>query len=317
MDPETLPDVPDDDGATALAFFREGLSSSSNFYAFLSLYKVISFIHRDGKQRGEWVARILPTLDQPDVRSRINEIQADGTDPSEYLRDSGRHAIAHAERDVFVNPDKLVDHERIYKDLPVVRALAQKAIEERFRIFPRASRDAPQKKSLPGFQRIFNVEHVAKLLGGDDIDWTTLRFPDCITALVRRGNQIVAFESMAIDEIARRENGIALRLGNSAETLFLAVTIDFQKRKLLYEPQSSCGATLDTDSRSSVGLFRKLHEFNWLYYGNGRLELWRADTDELLGMTDTYIPLNMFLNHKAMDQTRMRLQQMFDTATKD
>lgn len=52
MDPEMLPGIPDDDAATALAFYREGISSDNNFYAFLSLYKVLSFIHRDGKQRG-------------------------------------------------------------------------------------------------------------------------------------------------------------------------------------------------------------------------------------------------------------------------
>lgn len=66
-----------------------------------------------------WVDRTLPNLGENDAQARIRELTNEGINPSEYLRDDGRHAIAHAEKDVFVNPDKLVDHERIFRDLPV------------------------------------------------------------------------------------------------------------------------------------------------------------------------------------------------------
>lgn len=58
-DIEELARIPDDEAATALAFFREGVSSRSPFYGFLNLYKVIAYIHRDGRARGRWFDETL------------------------------------------------------------------------------------------------------------------------------------------------------------------------------------------------------------------------------------------------------------------
>lgn len=317
MEPEMLPTVLDDDAATALAFYREGVSSDNNFYAFLSHYKVLSFIHRDGKQRGTWVDNTLPTLTENDARNRIQELTNDGINPSKYLRDDGRHAIAHAETDVFVSPDKLVDHERIYRDLAVIRALARKAIEERFQIYPYLSRDKPKESDVPGFERFLGPELIAKLLSKDDIEAVNLHVPDNVTALIRHGNRIISFEEMVFDEMKRFEDGCAFKFVDKESTFFIAVGIDLRNHKLLYEPQGDCGVMLNKKSRSSIELYQKIQEFNWLYYGNGRLELWDADKDELLGVTVPYIPFNMMLDHDAMDKSRADIQKLLDEATED
>lgn len=104
---------------------------------------------------------------------------------------------------------------------------------------------------------------------------------------------------------------------NERGTLKLQVGIDFRERKLVYEPEGHCGAALDKSSRSSIEQYRKLREFNWLYYGNGHLELWDEERDELLGKTEAYIPLNMYLDHQAMERARAELQQLFDAASND
>jgi hypothetical protein len=317
LNPNVLPNIPNDDAAAAMAFYREGISSDSNFYAFLSLYKVISFIHRDGRQRGAWIEQTLPNLKHEDVQNRVKELVADGINPSEYLRDSGRHAIAHAEKDVFVNPDRLVDHERIYRDLPIMRALARKAIEERFQLYPQASQDAPKETSIPGFERICGPELIKKLLSKEDLEETNVPFPDDITALVRRGNSIISFTGLLIDELQRWENGVGAKLVNQDSSLIIGVGIDFRHHTLVYEPQGNCGSELNKASRSSIELRRKLQEFNWLYYGNGHLELWDAKTDELLGKSEAYIPLNMFLDHGAIERSRTEMQKLFDAATED
>lgn len=317
MEPELLPAIPSDDAAAALAFFREGVSTDNNFYAFLSYYKVISFIHRDGKQRGAWIEKTLPTLTNADAQRRIQELKADDINPSEYLRDDGRHAIAHAEKDVFVNPDKLVDHERIYRDLPIVRALALQAIEERFRIYPYLSRNAPKNSDTPGLERIFGPELIAKLLTKEDMEEVTVNLPDNVTALVRRGNHIIHFDSLVVDEMQRFENGCAMKLVDKNGTLYIAVGVDFRNHKLMYEPDGNCGTRFDKKSRSSIELLTKMREFNWLYYGNGALELWDSDTDEFLGASDVYIPMNMYQDHEAIERARSELKQLLDDATED
>jgi hypothetical protein len=317
FDPTLLPQIPNDDAATALAFYREGVSSDNNFYAFLSFYKTITFIHRDGKQRGAWIDKALPDLKQDDAKNRLKELEADGINPSEYLRDDGRHAIAHAEKDVFVNPDKLVDHERIYRDLPIMRAWATKAIEEQFQIHPRLSRNAPVTSDVPGFEKRFGPELIKMLLSKEDLIEVNVHLPDSITALIRHGNRIIAFEGLVVDEMKRWENGCTLKLVNREGTLTIATGIDLQNHKLLYEPEGNCNARFNRASRSSIELLRKLREFNWLYYGNGCLELWDEKTDELLGITDPYMPMNMFLDHKAIEKAREEMQQLLDAATED
>jgi len=109
LDSDFLPVILDEDAATALALYREGLSSTSHFYAFLSLFKAISFVHRDGKRREDWFKLALPNLTEQRAAQRIQELRASGVDVSQYLWDEGRNAIAHAERDVIVNPDKTMN----------------------------------------------------------------------------------------------------------------------------------------------------------------------------------------------------------------
>jgi hypothetical protein len=166
FDIEELANIPDDDTAAALAFFREGVSSRSPFYGFLNLYKVIAFIHRDGRARGRWVDNALPVLTERDAIDRLDELRAAGTDPSPYLVEQGRHAIAHAERDVFVNPDKLGDHQRISRDLPVIRALARMAIEDHFGIHHRLSTKAVRPSPIAGFRELLGQEVIDQTLAG-------------------------------------------------------------------------------------------------------------------------------------------------------
>lgn len=317
LEPEYLPIIPDEDCATAIALYREGLSSVSNFYAFLNLYKVLSFIHREGKKRGEWIDAALSKLTDARAKERLAELQKDGIAPGEYLRDSGRHAITHSEKDEFVNPDKMMDHERIYRDLPIMRALARKAIEERFQIYPRIASNAPQQSDIPGFERIFGLDLIEKLLKREAIENTILQLPADITALVRRRNKFLTLTGLFIDHIWPWGDGSAFKLTNREETLYLACFIDFRNHKLVYEPQGNSGTKLNKASRASVEEYISLCNFNKLYFGNGRLELWDNDTDELLGMTEMYLPKNMLFDIDLDKQEQAQLQQLLDAATED
>jgi hypothetical protein len=169
-----------------------------------------------------------------------------------------------------------------------MRALARRAIEERFQLFPRLSLNAPKKSDAPGFERIFGPELIEKLLSPEEPPAVELDLPDKITVLVRCRNKIVAFEGLTITGMTRWGNGIGVMFMDEASTLTIVVGIDFRNRKLVFEPQGNCGHELNPASRSSVELRRKLHEFIWLYQSNGHLELWNSDTDEFLGKTDAY-----------------------------
>ena len=73
----------------ALALYREGISLKNPFYAFLSLYKAISRIIPDGKERAKWISKALDDIDDHQARKRLVALIKDGRDVVEYIRQAG------------------------------------------------------------------------------------------------------------------------------------------------------------------------------------------------------------------------------------
>jgi len=124
-----LPYVVTTEDKATLALYREGISLDNPFYAFLSLYKTISVILPDSKQRAKWIEATLEELDDHLAKGRRDQLRTDGIDVSLYIRDEGRNAIAHAGRQPYVNPDETNDRFRLYQDVPLLKNLAELAIE--------------------------------------------------------------------------------------------------------------------------------------------------------------------------------------------
>jgi len=109
-----------------LAFFREGMSSGSIYYSFLSFWKVIQLaFNEEGKSIKRWVTENIVSVRDPHVQRRVKEISDDGKDLGRYLWESCRCAIAHASVDPVVDPDDLVDYKRIQHDLSIAAELAR------------------------------------------------------------------------------------------------------------------------------------------------------------------------------------------------
>lgn len=114
----------------AYALYKEGLSSSSVYYSFLSFYKVIQLAFRENRQRiTDWINDNSDKIRYPEASKRIKEIKNEKGDIVKYLFHSGRCAIAHVKNDPTVDPDNPEDRLRLNKDLPIVKGLARCAIE--------------------------------------------------------------------------------------------------------------------------------------------------------------------------------------------
>jgi len=119
-----------DSGDLAYAFYKEGLSSSSVYYSFLSYYKVIQLAFGENPDKiTNWINDNLGKIRYPGVSERIAEIKNEEDDIVKYLFRSGRCAIAHVKKDPVVDPDNPKDRYRLNKDLPIVKGLARYAIE--------------------------------------------------------------------------------------------------------------------------------------------------------------------------------------------
>lgn len=111
-----------------LALYREGLSSGSVYYSFLSFYKVVqlAFEEQGGKIR-TWVNENVRRLGA-EVAEWLREERISEDTIADHLWESCRCAIAHVSREPVVDPDNPSDWRRISLGVPVVRGLARLAI---------------------------------------------------------------------------------------------------------------------------------------------------------------------------------------------
>ena len=104
-----------------MALFREadGLSHYHYGYSFLSYYKIINLVKKNGEKQTKWRRNNLNNL-KDDALTRADELKNDGENIKNYLLISCRCALAHAGVDPTVNPDDVNDSVRLYKDLPLI-----------------------------------------------------------------------------------------------------------------------------------------------------------------------------------------------------
>lgn len=159
-----FPEVADEKAMLALALMREGRGLNHVGYAFLSFYRVLEVAFSTDKKRIAWISAALTNLTGHDVKEALNQISAQGvTDVGLHLFQSGRCAMAHANRKPIIDPDKPVDARRLGSELPIVRELAVKAIEEVFGVETRGTNFRKHFYELAGFKAILGPTIVAHM----------------------------------------------------------------------------------------------------------------------------------------------------------
>lgn len=116
----------------ALSFYREGASSSSPYYAFLSFYKVVYLPGEKSQKVKDWIK-----TESPKMRNfqELDQKELNGTYAGEverYIRKSSRNAMAHVDlegTEKVLDPDNLDDQKKIRGDLNFIRELARHAID--------------------------------------------------------------------------------------------------------------------------------------------------------------------------------------------
>lgn len=316
LEREVLTVPPDAGAATAFAFYREGLSLRNPFYAFLSMYKVVASIHRDGKARGLWIGNALPLLTDQAATRRMADIATEHGDTGTYLSKQCRHAVAHAELEHFVNPDNAADHRRLESDLPIIKSLAIRAIHEAYGLDPRNPRGATSE--IAGIEQWLGESMLKKLSDGVAIEEGELPEPPFpLIVIARRANDVFAIDGMRIDAYEQQDGGLAVWLVNEEKLQAIYAFIDVRQRILRAEPLQGIRGHLNKNSRISIDRCMHLHRFMSCIFGNGKLELWNEKTDQLFGRSDAYIPVNMMSDPKAEQAGFDRLIALREAATED
>lgn len=309
LETRDLPYPVDEQTRAALALYREGVSLDNPFYAFLSLYKVISVLWPNGRERGTWVAGALPRLDSEQAIRRREELAADGRDVGVYLRDEGRHAVAHAERQPYANPDNIDDHFRLSQDLPLLRNLAELAVEENTAIRRARTVRREHLHELAGFKTFLPKALIDALSNQEDVETEGIDLPDQLTLIARRGPEVQRLDGLVPTEAAVDGGSLCLRLQSEDSALTIQLRLEFAQERLQFDPLADMVCTPNRAHTEGLRAEIRFHEFRMALLLNGRLEVWEPAAFLLLGQTAEYIPRNLQVDYPAYEQAIGDLKQ--------
>lgn len=127
----------------ALALYREARTINSVPLAFLSYFKILNIFWKDkfrtinGVRSNEIVEEmrlILPSLNESLAKERLENLQKAKVSVANYLYESCRCAVAHANTSPVADPDDMHDIRRLSADIWIVKAIAEELITKNFGI---------------------------------------------------------------------------------------------------------------------------------------------------------------------------------------
>jgi hypothetical protein len=288
-----FPEVTDNDAMLALALMREGRGLNHAGYAFLSLYRVLEVKFPTKRQCVAWISASLPGLAGHGVQEALAGISAQGViDVARHLYESGRCAMAHANRHPIVDPDKPADVRRLNSELPIMRALAKKAIEELFGVETSATNFRKHLYELDGFKRILGPEIVRPMQDGALPSETTVDIP-LVNIRLRRHDPYAPLEGMRCTLASPCGKLLRMRFESSHHDVAIDLALDFEAERIQFDLFRDVRA-IDAGSAESAERVHEVTRFWHNYFGNGQLQIFNAETGELIGRKDAYLPVNMY-----------------------
>ncbi len=308
-----LPEPDDERALLAMALMRESRSLNHPGYAFLSAYRVLEVAF--GKKKAPavaWMATTIPTIEQLRPKQVIADLAAKGVgDIPAHLYDSGRCAMAHAAEEPIVDPDAPEDLRRLSSELPLMEALAVRAIEEVYGVETLMTRFKKHLYELAGFKSHFGNDLVQKFARNEPIsDEVSLDVPP-VSLRIYGQPQFTALEGLLPEFAGRNDTTLILGFSSLDGHLKVQIGLNFGTERLEFEMFRDVFLE-DVGTTASAQQALDLHAFLEALFLNGQLEILNAETGDRLSIKDAYIPTNMMFNNDASKARRAELQRVVE-----
>jgi hypothetical protein len=311
MSSEFLPTLTDERSATALAFYREGVSLDNTFYAFLSFYKAFSIAVPVARTRGQWLKNKMGNIDDPNAKKRIEELESKGFDVSEYQYEQGRNAIAHADRKPFVNPDSTDDHFRLSLDLCLMRNFTELAIEDKLGIMRIDTICREHLYELEGFRSLISKEVIDCFKHGEGTSAKlVIDIPECFTLLAQKRHEQFPLDQMKIARAFCFEYGIVIDFKSPQSAISLRAILNFANERLIFDPLQHLEICSSRGNLDAVREELSALAFYRCILSNGHLEIWDTIKNIRLGCSKGYIPVNCRVNDNYFDEQIRSLEAL-------
>jgi len=296
FDLSDLPVIENGAGKLALALMREGRGLNHPAYSFLSFFRALEASIPDGKLRGAWMTVNVERLDGPRVKDAMDKLKATVQgDIGTHLRESGRHAIAHAKADPIINPDDPRDARRLEAELPIIEALAVLAIDEHLGIQTRHQAWQEHLYELRGWKSILPPAVIESSVAAEPYDLEIeINLPP-INFRLRRSEPFSTLEGMVPVFVGLNNRRVELVYRGVDDLVELIFWLNFGAERLEFSFESSFSLA-DDGSAAAARNGKQISQFLWDYFGNGEIQIWNAETDKLISRVDPCMPVNMFAN---------------------
>lgn len=291
-----LPHVEDERTKLALALMREGRGLNHPAYAFLSYFRVLETAIPDGQARGAWVTDNIENIEGHRAKEALAKLKESVQgDIGVHLRDSGRHAIAHAKADPIINPDDPRDAKRLQAELPIIEALAVLAVEKHLGIQTSHTIWKEHLYELRGWKIAFGEKVIADVLAGiPPAEGQNVDAP-ILNVRLRRSPPFTPFEGMIPLQASYGHGRVEVVYRSEDQLVDLIFWLNFADERLEFDPQRSVVAR-DDGTPQAARNGKEIDRFFRDYFGNGEIQMWDRDTDTLISRCDAFIPVNCYLD---------------------
>lgn len=285
-----------DQGKLALALIREGRGLNHPAYAFLSFYRALETAIPDKHARVPWIRANIDNIQGHRAIEALTKLKQNiAGDLGKHLRDSGRHAIAHASAEPIINPDDPRDAQRLREELPVMEGLAVLAIENELGILTRTTIWKQHLYELRGWKLLFGEDVVSTVMAGKEPQGNQRFDLPMINVGLLNNAPFTPLTGMTPVQAAFGEQKIEVVYRSADGLVDLVFWLNFASERLEFDTARSLIA-YDDGSAGAAKNGKELHRFFCDYMGNGSLQMWNAENDQLISRCDAFIPVNCFLD---------------------
>lgn len=304
LDFEFLPQSLDRASKLALALYREGMSLGYAPYSFLSYYKVLNVFEKGNSAQRRWIRDNIELIDGHLVQERLRDLGSfpDNQKIEDYIYNAGRLAVAHASASgvYSADPDDPAHEQRLYQDLPIMRALARRVINKEFGVPTSIDVYRSKSKRVEGLIWMLGDELCDEIKKGALVNRRGVPLPSIVHLRNRGKEQYKSLSDLRLRVLKVYDGILDIELSSPDARYLLYIQLDLKEGCLLFDPLGD-HVLLDDGTAASADRLAESNEFTAEVLGNGRVQLIEKESNFLVAEAHAYIPENMFLD---LDRSR-------------
>jgi hypothetical protein len=289
-----LPIPKDERAAKALAFFREAVSSGSPDNEFLQYFRIVELAHgHKNAEHPKFMNALLEVAKlKGDALAAIQALRDSHLDVGQQLVVYGRHAVAHGDDAIAIDPDITEERKLLQTIMPVMAGLAIYTIEEHFSVPTQRTYYQRHEYEIEGLIAKLSAPAREGILGSVGQPPLVAESPIKRITIGLRDSRFSALTDLIVQQAIQRDGGLTFVARSENGIVRVLVHFDLVERRLLFDPERGA-QVIDNGSAASPDSAADVLELILGLVHNGELHVWDAEADHLLGRQNPNIPINI------------------------